>query len=203
MKFEEKLALDSSGRLSLVDTTFENEIFEQFAIRPPVGTTAMLRDVTLIGCKITPGTCVIREDAILRDVLFNDFECGDAMRISSEVVLERVVIKGSRLPKRLEIKPNKSDYTPSSHYENVDFALDVSEFFGEVSVIGIPVEKIKTDPERQVKIECGRFESADLKALGIGGLSYWKLIAKKIVSTGARQGVFDIPGKVSGIMKKR
>lgn len=196
MKFEDKLNAGGNGCLHLENATFNNETFEQFALRPAVGTTATLVNVQLVGCRITPGTCLIREGAILRDVLFDEFECGDAMHINAEAFLERVVIKGRRSPKRVEIKPHNDDRSGLfERYGDIDLALDLSDFYGEVSVIGVPADKVKINPDQHVRIMCDRFDNTDLKALGIGGLSYWKLIAGKVAGAGVREGVFSLPSK--------
>lgn len=189
----EVLEADDSGGFVLRDREFTRFEFGDFSVSPALGQSIRLENLHFDHCSVSPGTCVIREGAILRDVLFSEFQCGDAMHISSSALLERVKVKGENQPQMVWLKPNIGDTHVPQLYDEIEWALDISEFAGQVSITGIPTEKVRVDLNRHVIARADWLTTVDWEALGIGRLSYWRILAKKVASAGSTCGVFSLP----------
>lgn len=186
---------DSDGK-TLANETFKNKIFTDFTLRPPIGSQFTISGVKFEDCRVTPGTCAIRAGTILENVLFRNLKCGDAMHIAAEVVMRDVVIEGNGSPRMLWIRPSISAPTalPVPDGGRV-CTLDITRYTGEVSVTGINVDCVRINPQLHIRISLEKMNAADWKSLGIGGLSYWRIIAGKISGDGAAEGIFSLPSK--------
>ncbi|WP_050028403.1 hypothetical protein [Verrucomicrobium sp. BvORR034] len=188
---------DSLGRI-LTDETFTNKVFSDFTLSPPGASRFLMRGVKFEGCRVTPGTCVIEAGSVLDEVVFTNFECGDAMHIASEVAMRNVTIQGKESPRMLWIRPSgKAELLRSTHACKGGCSLDISGYNGELSITGIDVKRVRIDPQLHVKIDLGKMNTVDWKSLGIGGLSYWRLMARKVSADGATEGIFSMPSKES------
>lgn len=186
---------DETGNVLLSRTKFLNEKFYDFTLRPTAGCIAEISDVHFDNCIVTSGTCLIRKGSILRNVVFTDFKCGDAMHISSEVTLDNVKIKGEKYPQMLWIRPQNEHQIIHTLNEDYLFSLDISEFKGEVSITGISTKKVLINTEKHIIVKSKWMDSVNWKELGIGGLSYWKMMAKKVASDRSEEGIFSLPPK--------
>lgn len=188
---------DNLDVLLLENRVFSNVVFEDFAICPTIGQSVTVSSVHFENCRVSPGTCMIRAKTLIKDVTFTNFRCGDAMHISSEVHLDRLRIIGKKYPRMVWVRPENERSTVRLENTDVEFLLDISEFYGEVSITGIPTEKCIRDSSRHVVVHVDPWKSVDWKSLGISGLSYWKLMAKKAAVENSPAGIFSMPPKNS------
>jgi hypothetical protein len=189
------LKLDFGGDI-LSDATFSGKTFHNFEVNPPHHRAFVIRDVVFEDCKVSPGTCFITRGVTLENVVFKNFQCGDAMHIASEVVMRNVTIEGRYRPKMLWIRPSIGAEAGMAG-RNEECALDITGYTGEVSITGVDVNGVKTNPDQQVKMRLEAIRSVDWKSLQGGMLGYWRIMAKKIEADGAREGIFSVPAKES------
>jgi len=131
----------------------------------------------------------------LSNVIFDDFDCGDALRINSECVCQNVTIVGRR-PTSLFVRPG-DDVTLDSIPTNDLVAFDISRFTGEVEIIGYAGREVKKDVARHVSIYSNWKTEVDWKKLGIEGLSFWHITMQKAEDGNAGRGVFSLPSPKS------
>jgi len=188
------LSNEGDNTLVLKDKNFINEKFSDFTL--PVGQEeAEVLDVILDGCSVTNGSCFILGGTTLKNVTFKDFTCGDALHISSEVCMSDVKIIGKNKPAMVWVKSQYEDLKEDTPYNNNHITLDISNYFGEVSITGIPASSVKRNPQEHIVLSVDLLEKVDWKGLGFSPLSYWKLMAKKVLSAKAKDGVFSLPPK--------
>lgn len=180
------------GSFTLTGRVFENVSFKDFSVNPKVGTEITIENCTFTGCKVTDGAFVIMKGSVLKNVSFIKFDCGKAMHISAEAILENVKIAGTKAPKMIWIRPQEENGIIS---DNDNLSLDISEYEGEVSITGFPVDRVKINPDNQVIIRADLLENVDWQGLGLSPLSYWKMMAKKASVERCEAGVFSMPPK--------
>ena len=183
---------DSSGTQWLSGLVFDNSQFAHLEILPPAGRIVRIEDCQFLSCSTSPGTCVIGRGVILNNVVFSDLNCGDAIRLSSEATLKRVVVKGSR-PKALIVQPEFEDHFKMTESTDTEYQLDITEFIGVVTIIGIRGKMVRKDSARHVTVHANWKDEVDWKGLGIGPFSYWKIFIKKLAVFNAEEGVFSLP----------
>jgi hypothetical protein len=142
---------DTSGNQILSGHTFEDIRFHDLDIKPAVGKKARIEHCTFMNCSTSPGTCVIAGDVILNDVVISNLDCGDAIRISSETVLNEVVIAGES-PRAVIIRPKNETGFSMLPLTGDGFQLDISEFHGEVEIVGLRTKAIRKDSSRHVGV---------------------------------------------------
>lgn len=96
---------DVAGNLLLSDIKFEHDEFESLDIGAAPPKTMTLESVEFINCRTTDGTCMIMPGSILRNVLFTNFRCGDALRADSNAIYDRVTFTG-QYPRSLIFRPS-------------------------------------------------------------------------------------------------
>lgn len=194
MKEKMILALESSenGLKCLRNCTFRDVQFPELRLSPLVGEKFRIEHCRFLNCSTTPGTCVIRNGVSLIDVEFSDLECGDAIRISSGVELDRVVICGDA-PKTLVIQPDGNENWMPLTDGFCDFRLDISNFHGEVCIVGLAEGEVRRSSDRQVVVAASWDDSVPWKSLGIPPFSYWRLFCRKLKEFRAEYGVFSLP----------
>ena len=99
-----------------------------------------------------------------------------------------VTIEGSRSPRMVWIRSGdeQADLTR-------EFSLDISRYEGELWIDGVPIDRVTRNPQTQIAIDLNRFEGADWDALAIRGLSFWRMMGKKVQASGSRQGIVGLP----------
>ncbi len=187
-----KFTDDGLGNLSLSNQQFDGVEFADITIAPPRGKSITLSNVRFIDCKVAPGSCVITSGVVLDDVVFKNFDCGDALRISSEATVRKVVVAGER-PLSLVVQPEREDHFIISDPLDATFQFDISEFAGSVCIVGVRGDFIQKDPSRHVVIKSTWKNDVDWKSLGIGPFSYWRIFLKKLSVFNATEGVFSLP----------
>lgn len=161
-------------------------------MNPKVGSAVAIENCSFVGCNVTNGAFTIMKGSILKNVSFVDFDCGEAMHISAEAILDNVKIVGSNTPKMVWIRPQDNGY---SKMDECRLSLDLSGYEGEVSITGFPVDKVKINTVHQVVIKANLLKAVDWKGLGLSALSYWKMMAKKASVDGSEAGIFSLPSK--------
>lgn len=194
---------DQRGNQSIADKDFKNTVFMHMTIAPYHGRTIELRNVRFENCTTSPGTCVITDGVKLTNVVFSNFDCGDALRIASEAQINQVQIIGEN-PSSFIVQPLNSD-TYAIRESICDYAIDISRFSGRVNIYGFRGAAIRHNPSRHVVISTEHIDNVDWKALGIGITSFWRIILEKLQKFNATEGVFSLPDNVreSSFMEER
>jgi hypothetical protein len=182
---------DANGNRRLRDRNFEGETFADLSLNAPEGTTLLLEKVWFLRCRIDPGTCWIGGRSTLRDVVIEDLECGDAMRFDSSCLFERVVLKQKMRKGKLIITP--SDAGLPCNDELNGWCLDIAAFNGEVVVLGLPVHKVRINPDRHVIVHRNWRHQFDWASLGLNRLGFIGITTKKVDSHGMDTGIFSLP----------
>lgn len=184
--------LDTDGNQVLSGRLFENATFSHLELLPAMGSKIRIENCQFLRCATSPGTCIISSGVTLDDVVLSDLDCGDALRISSEAELNKVVIKGER-PKALIVQPENEAGSLVPESKQVEFHLDISQFFGDVTIVGIRGMLVRKDAHRHVTVHARWKDELDWKRLGIGPFSYWKIFVKKLSVFHVEEGVFSLP----------
>lgn len=186
------LDIDASGNRSLRDKHFDGATFPELNLDTLSGTALLLERVTFLRCKTHPGTCWIRGQTILRDVLIEDLECGDALRIDSNCRFENVILRRKKRTGKLIITPSGSGLQSYDHIDG--WSLDITEFYGsEVLVVGIPSHRIRYNRDRHVVVHGRWRRELDWKGLGLSPVGFFGLTTKTLSVHGAETGVFSLP----------
>lgn len=183
---------EAANAVSLENKKFAKESFLDFTLRPSAGEHIKLTNVGFDNCSVE-GSCVIRDGVTLKDVTFSNFSCSGALHISAETELDNVKIIGENRPSMIWVRSQIETDEPACSYVDGHITLDISKYFGEVSITGIPANTVKINPEAQVIIDVKLLDIVDWKALGFNPLSYWKLMAKKVLAEKSQHGVFSFP----------
>jgi hypothetical protein len=191
----DEMTLDVNGNALLSGKAYNSESFEDFVVNPSSGKKVLIVDTAFKDCKAPNGSAIIMKGTTLENVSFVNFDCGDALNISSEVTLKGVRVIGKKHPKMIWIRPEDKGNIIRSDCSGIYVSLDISEFDGEVSITGIHADKVKVNPTKHVVLKAELLESLNWKELGISGLSYWKLMIKKIIADKSEEGIFSLPPK--------
>ncbi len=125
------------------------------------------------------------------------------VEISPHNVFKNVVFKGKGL-KRLLLRPQldqgfQIDDWIKAEWEKTDVLVDISELeCPEVEVRGIPLDKVRVNPELYCKFDGEAFANLDLSAYPPEcDFDDWKMVSRSLVRTGALQEVVCLPNKKS------
>ncbi len=187
-----EVTINNDGNYVLSGKHYKNETFENFLLGIEENRCLIINETTFDNCKTTNGFFITKKVA-LKNVNFINFDCGDALHISSETHMENVRVTGSK-PKTLWIKP--ADRTIDNSLVKSgqpNYIIDISSYEGEVTITGIPVNMIVFNPEKQIPLTQELHEKIDWKSLQLSPSSYWKLMIRKILADGANEGIFSIP----------
>lgn len=198
--------ISSQGPRQLMNSKFDSEKLDCLVIGPGIVPDGM---VVLENCSFE--RCVICGDfriarySVVSNVLFNDVRSPDSLTISNEAVLDNVVVKGGRKCAGLWVKPsgtlNTLEREIAKTWASV-LAKDIStmlDFSGleenEVEVVGLPLSKLRWNPEQHIALRREKFKGIDWDAMGISKNSYWRIWAKRLALFDASEGVFSLPLK--------
>lgn len=168
------------------DAIFNEKRFEELEFSLRMISSA--KNVRFVRCTVAPGTCVVDQGATLEKVVFEDLDCGDALRISSDACLREVTIRGDS-PKSLIVQPDAL----ANNHEPDEIVLDITGFRGNVSIVGFGNRSVRYNKQLHVAVDASWRERVDWSALDIGPFSYWRLYLKKLKAFEATQGVFSLP----------
>ncbi|TWT34907.1 hypothetical protein [Blastopirellula retiformator] len=189
MLFELETEGDGIKRVS--HKTFEKVTLPDLMLQGTPSSPIRIQDVQFLHCRISPGTAWLGGQIELEDVLFENLDCGDALRINSECHCRRITIVG-KLPKAFWVRPDDG-VTLARNTTDDSIVFDISTYTGEVEIIGYAGPEVKKDAERHVSLYSHWKDEVNWQELGIGGLSFWRLALQKITSGGTGRGVFSLP----------
>jgi hypothetical protein len=184
-----KFAKDVDGAVVLEDQIYERVAFEKFELTPR-GSPIKVRNCKFVDCKVSPGTCVISPGVLLHKTRFHNFDCGDAMHLSSEATLNEVVVSGER-PTALLIRPDE-DFLFKTPSASGSFCLDISEYTGEVEAIGYGGSTVRLNPLLHVAVDLS-LKKLLLSVKMPKSSLFWDFLLKLEVFD-AECGVFSLPG---------
>lgn len=178
---------DKSETLVLSDKIFSNDVIPELLIGGKPNKIDVVRNVSFIHCKAGSSVSFFK-GARLENVVFEEFNAGGELNFDSEVCLKHVKIIGKKYPKALIIQPREKGQKTQTPY-----GLDISEFHGEVNILGVDVTNVKVDEKRHVKLFLNRFENADIKERIPDSFDDWRIALRKMKHQGVEQAVFDVP----------
>lgn len=181
--------IENESRL-LRNREYRDRVFRDFFGGGMPDAPLTMEDVTFVGCSL-PNLCTIIGTAHLRRVTFKELRAGGELSFSPSVLLDEVSIRGD-LPSSLR-GAAIDEFQHPADYSQVEWALDLRDFRGEVSFYGPPLEKIRCDPERHVKVHRSRTANVDWDGLGIVGISLWKIAVKRASVCGPYGTVATVP----------
>lgn len=132
-----------------------------------------------ISCS-TESTFSITHGVRMRHVLFDDIRAPDAMLIFAATVLQDVIIRGGKKAAALWCKPpSQGDVSDDllewsrTEMAKVDLAIDFSGLSARDSeVVGIPLSKLKWNPEIHIAVSLSWKESVHWDELQLSPWSY-------------------------------
>lgn len=195
--FSEYLSRDNDDVLRMSDHDFVEEEFSDFVLRPIGIERIEISNVVFDRCLVKSGLCVIRKGVFLRNVVMTDFSCRDGLHISAEVGLENFTISGNKCPSVIVIRRQSDGSKIDEIYSGIGTALDISDYSGEVSITGVPANIVNINPDQHVVIRAELLSSVDWKSNGFSPLSYWRLMARKVLAEKASEGIFSFPSKTA------
>lgn len=163
----------------------------------------LVKNCVFSDCSITQGLFLIFQGVTLEHVTFENVSSPDFATISTEAVLNNVIFKGEPKPggvwiKPLEILDPKLDAAyrewAASKAQNIDLMLDVSDFWGYVEIIGLPLAKVKINPKRHYVVT-KEWHEVDWDHLGIPRTSFWRIVLMRIDDFDVDACVFSLPGR--------
>lgn len=195
--FSDYLFKDKGDLFKISSREFVEEEFFDFSLRPIGAERIEVSDVLFDRCVVQSGVCVIRKGVVLRNVVMSDFLCRGGLHISAEAGLENCIISDNKSPSMLVIRSQLDESNIDEVGSGVRTALDISDYSGEVSITGVPASLVKINPDRHVVIKAELLGAVDWKSSGLGPLSYWRLMAKKVLAENAVEGIFSFPSETA------
>lgn len=190
----------NNGNYEIRNRNFTGQSFTDFVAWPQIGSKILIENVKFIDCKLTEGSARIGPGVVLKNIIFQNFACGNFIQISTSASLQQLVFMG-QVPNTVVIRPEEN-ISRLEDYKDVDFCVDIEQYNGEVSIIGLPLNKIKINSEYHIKIDSKAFDTINWSNLGISPISFWGIAIKKIKITGSVGGVFSFPKKNTSYYKK-
>jgi hypothetical protein len=152
-------------------------------IRP--GYHTILKTCRFIKCKIGPVEFGIYEGVYLQNVVFDSIQYGGIAQISSKAILDHVVFRGKQRSGGLWVRDDvwideDNRNTVEFAQSQIDLMLDVSEYTArEVVVSGLPIHKIRYNPDTQLVFKRRWFNRVDWKSPGMPRMGWFFILAKK------------------------
>lgn len=75
---------NNKGNFFIYEKIFNNLIFSDFTLRPTNDHLLEMLNVRFEFCTVSSGTCVIRKGVSLKNVVFSEFDCGDALHMAMQ-----------------------------------------------------------------------------------------------------------------------
>ena len=172
---------------------FEKDHFLEFLLQPSKKEKIVISNVVFEDC-VVDFDAVIESGVLLKDVIIKNMSCGKTLHLDSSVEMHNVKIKGNQKPSMIWIRGANGSQKQKLCEEGA-FALDISEYFGEVSITGLNSELVKRNCNEHILINARLANDVDWKGLGLNLLSYWRLMSRKVVSANSDEGIFSLPPK--------
>lgn len=195
--------LRSSGARALSDCSFVKEKFRRLLFGPAdplAGFTVDVSECAFVSCSVG-GEFAVSHGVSMSSTLFDNIRASESMVVSSASILDGVVVRGGRKSASLWCKPpyggdvsqEMIDWAKRG-MENVDLAIDFSGLSApETEVIGIPLSKLRWNPELHVVVS-RRWEMSDCWAeLELPTNSYWRMLLQRLDDFDSDEGIFSMP----------
>ncbi len=198
---------DVPGCVEITGRSFRRQTFTQISIGPclPPGERIRLLDTEFRNCTVEPGEFSFRGGVELRRVLFDTVCSRDSLTISSDTALDHVVVKGCLKNGGLWIRPDEAIDPEKSQMrklwrdevsKSISLHVDFSELDSRyVEVIGLPVQKLRYNPERHIAVHLQWAKSVEISRLERFGFVLSSL--RRLKTFGVKQGVFAAPTQSS------
>lgn len=198
--------LNTASPRHLSGSYFEGQNLDSVLLGPgdPPNALVSMEDSVFSKCKIK-GEFRVAPGVMLKNVLFDNVWSSDGLTVSTQAVLDQVVVKGGRGGSGLWIKPSefveaqiRDRYEQWAHEasQSVEWMIDFSELDGnEVEVVGLPASKLRWNMDRHILIESQWTKSEAWKALDLPITSFWRMRLKRLELFGAAEGVYSIPNQ--------
>ncbi|KPC52543.1 hypothetical protein [Amantichitinum ursilacus] len=196
--------ISNAGMRKLSGAHFDRERIETFLVGPgrPPESTVIIENCTFTQCVID-GVFLIAPGTLVSNTIFDRVRSADSMTISSEAILSEVVVKGGRTSTGLWVKPWQFNDVKDgeavrrwaeSTRDIIPLMLDFYEFEGKhVEVLGLPLRKLRWNPERHVGLTTERFSNFAWDAAQFPRDSFWRLCVKRLQTFKVSEGVFALP----------
>lgn len=201
--------LKSRG-LELEEHVFERTVFDTLQHGASRGQVYRLKDVIFDRCTVTTGPMWFSHGWDLENVRIEKTKAWRVM-IGAQVPLRNVTVTSYAKAGRLEIKPpiTTEGLTVRQEDHDDDYTLDVSGYRGDVWIAGVDADRVRTDPERHVKLRVpltvrGAIEFPFLPKDSLARIAIGQMISLRVRDTilSERQ-VFEDPGGRDGPIAER
>jgi hypothetical protein len=198
---------EEPGCLQIAGRSFCLQSFGRISVGPclPPRERIRLLDTEFRNCTVEPGEFSFRGGVELRRVEFDTVNSRDSLTISGDAALDHVVIRGRLKSGGLWIRPDEAiDSTKQevrkrwadAMSESIALHVDFSELdCRNVEVIGLPIHKLRFNPERHVAVRFEWLKSVDVSRLQRSGFVHSSL--RRLKTFGASEGVFAAPQRSS------
>jgi hypothetical protein len=188
----------------LREANFDRLRFDRLLFGPgtPEGGLVTVSRCSFIKCKVD-GSFRIAHGVQMDDVLFEDMRSPDAMIINTQTVLSRVVITGGKNASSLWVKPSETERSRpalAAWLETApqnEFALDFSNLQSHAEVVGLPLSRLRWNPEFHVPLTLDWVSNPTWSNLGLTPNGFWERRVLRLRDSGCTEGVFTLPDRSS------
>lgn len=162
-----------------------------------------IEDVIFSRCQIGPGRFEIGAGVSLSRVVFDNVSSPASLVISSDALLDRVVLRGKPKNGGLWLRPDEvfdairsEQYrkTAANHAMKTQLMLDIADYEADhIEVLGIPIEKVKFDESKHVVVRKEMGDGVDWATLGIPPSSFWRICLLRLHTFEVDVGIFGLP----------
>lgn len=182
-----------------------DKVFDDGIIRAQVEPGQLrLSDIHITNCQFRG--IDIGRGVRLENVIFDDLKITSSFEVSAHSSFNNVKFIGMPNLSSLWIRRNgfinssikqKFDFWIEQQAKDVDVMIDISELeCSDISIYGIPVDKVKIDKDRQFILKRSRFNKKILASQGIVLSPFW---SNRITNLPTPQGsaIYSLPSKKS------
>ena len=191
-----------NSRRSLIGRTYSRKKFNRLLFGPgdPFCGGVDVRDCEFVSCS-TDTRFAVSHGVHMQSVLFDEVRAPDAMIVSSATVLQNVVVRGGRKAAGLWCNPPLDGDVSEALLEwsrggmaGVGLAIDLSGLAAPDSeVVGIPLSKLKWNPEIHIPVSTSWETSDCWGELDIPQKSFWRIPISRLRDCNCSEGLFTIP----------
>jgi hypothetical protein len=174
------------GRAVIEGQIFDGETFETFALNPLVDAGVVLRNCEFRNIEIKKGVFQLGENVVLDHASFENVRVDGVMDVHSGVNMKATRFSDFRKASMLWIRNVLQDRC----FLNNSIDLDVSEFYGELVIVGNDVSRVRIDTRRHVFVSS---QLADQSSLGLNRANFFRSSSSKVKVAGGAFGVFSLP----------
>lgn len=171
---------------SFEGATFEKQVLDRFDLMPiRPGCQTILKNCCFVRCKFGPIEFGVYEGVYLQNIVFDSIQNSGIAQISSKAILDHVVFRGKQRSGGLWVRDDTWGNEENRQYvefaqSQIDLMLDISEYHArEIVVSGLPIHKIRYNPDTQLVFKRQWFNRVDWKSPGMPRLGWFFILAKK------------------------